>query len=142
MKVEAYQRKAHFYETDQMGIVHHSNYIRWFEECRVDYMEKIGYPYEKVEAKGISLAVLSVECTYKSMVRFGEPVAISMFISALSHSRMSIVYQVVDPKNGALLCSGKSSHCFYHNEQERPVALGKYAPDLYATLQEYLEEGR
>ena len=40
--MEAYKRKVHYYETDQMGIVHHSNYIRWFEEARIDFLEKIG----------------------------------------------------------------------------------------------------
>lgn len=41
-----YQHKVQYYETDQMGIVHHSNYIRWFEEARTDYMEKMGMGYD------------------------------------------------------------------------------------------------
>ena len=49
-KREGYQRKVQYYETDQMGIVHHSNYIRWFEEARIDLMEQMGLGYEKMES--------------------------------------------------------------------------------------------
>ena len=49
---KAYQHKVQYYETDQMGIVHHSNYIRWFEEARTDYMERLGIGYEKMEEQG------------------------------------------------------------------------------------------
>ena len=53
MKIHSYQHKVQYYETDQMGMVHHSNYIRWFEEARVDYLEQIGLPYHMIEAGGI-----------------------------------------------------------------------------------------
>ena len=48
-----YVRRANYYETDKMGIIHHSNYIRWFEEARLHYMEEMGWPFTKVEAMGI-----------------------------------------------------------------------------------------
>ena len=55
MKIKPYERNAKYYETDQMGIIHHSNYIRWFEEARVDAMEQAGIPYDKMEEMGIIL---------------------------------------------------------------------------------------
>lgn len=48
-----YVRKVQYYETDRMGIVHHSNYIRWMEEARTDVLEQIGLPYDKIERAGI-----------------------------------------------------------------------------------------
>lgn len=48
-----YSRRVHYYETDQMGIVHHSNYIRWFEEARTAYMDQNGIGYADVEAQGV-----------------------------------------------------------------------------------------
>ena len=45
-----YVRKVQYYETDRMGIVHHSNYIRWMEEARTDVLEQIGLPYDKIES--------------------------------------------------------------------------------------------
>ena len=53
-----FERTAKYYETDQMGIVHHSNYIRWFEEARIDLMDQLGLPYRKMEErKGLVLAL-------------------------------------------------------------------------------------
>ncbi len=72
MRWQPYQHKVQYYETDGMGIVHHSNYIRWFEEARVDFLAQIGMPFEQVEARGIVSPVLRVSCEYKTMARFGE----------------------------------------------------------------------
>ena len=65
IQIKPYLRKVHFYETDQMGIVHHSNYIRWLEESRIDFMEQIGYGYTRVSGLGIDFAVLGVNVDYK-----------------------------------------------------------------------------
>ena len=53
-----FERKANYYETDQMGIVHHSNYIRWFEEARLEMLRAMGLPYKKMEDNGILIPVL------------------------------------------------------------------------------------
>ena len=69
--MEIYRHKTQYYETDQMGIVHHSNYIRWFEEARTDFLEKLGMGYDRMEAEVIISPVLSVSCEYKTMTYFG-----------------------------------------------------------------------
>ena len=56
--MEAYTHKVLYYETDQMGIVNHSNYIRWFEEARTDFMEQLGMGYAEMEKEGIVSPVL------------------------------------------------------------------------------------
>ena len=56
MEWKPYLHQVHYYETDQMAIVHHSNYIRWFEEARCDFMDQIGVSYQSVEARGILFA--------------------------------------------------------------------------------------
>ena len=76
-KVNAYQHKAQYYETDQMGCVHHSNYIRWFEEARTDLLEQLGFSYGHMEELGILCPVLEVHVEYKDLIQFG------MFIIAL-----------------------------------------------------------
>ena len=57
-----YDHKVQYYETDGMGIVHHSNYIRWFEEARVDLLEQLGFGYDRIEEAGYSGPVLEVSC--------------------------------------------------------------------------------
>ena len=76
MKFKLYEHKVQYYETDCMGIVHHSNYIRWFEEARTNLLEQIGIGYDKMEQMGIVSPVVSVCCDYKTMARFGETVKI------------------------------------------------------------------
>jgi len=124
-------RKPNYYETDQMGIIHHSNYIRWFEEARVNYMEQIGFGYEQAIESGIDFAVLSVQCAYKSMVRFGDTVQISVSISELSKTRLTICYQITDATTGELRTSGTTSHCYYDGNKKRPVSLKAALPELY-----------
>ena len=51
--MESYKHKVNYYETDKMGITHHSNYIRFMEEARVYFLEQIGWGYDKFEEKGI-----------------------------------------------------------------------------------------
>ena len=49
MEIVPYEHKVQYYETDQMGIVHHSNYIRWFEEARVDFLDQVDMSYARME---------------------------------------------------------------------------------------------
>ena len=65
-----YRHKVQYYETDKMGITHHSNYIRWMEEARVDFLEKEGWPYQRFEEEGLISPVISVECRYKKPTTF------------------------------------------------------------------------
>lgn len=53
MIIKPYSRKTHYYETDQMGIIHHANYIHWMEEARVDFMDQIGFSYDRAVSTGI-----------------------------------------------------------------------------------------
>lgn len=87
-----YIHQAQYYETDQMGIIHHSNYIRWMEEARIAYMDELGFPYRKVEESGIMSPVLSVQCDYKSMTRFGDRVAVEVRLASFKGVKYSISY--------------------------------------------------
>ncbi|MDL2273536.1 acyl-CoA thioesterase [Oscillospiraceae bacterium OttesenSCG-928-G22] len=130
MNITPYIRKPHFYETDQMGVIYHGNYIRWFEEARVDFMDKMGFGYDRAEALGISFAVLHVSCDYKSMVRFGDTVQIETRITAFSAARMTVSYRITDAVTGELRTTGESRHCYVHREKG-PISLKKHMPELY-----------
>ena len=136
MELKPYLRKAQYHETDQMGIIHHANYIRWFEEARVDFLEQLGFGYERSVASGIDFAVTGVTCEYKSMTRFGESVAIGLSIAELGAARMTIRYEVKDAATGVLRAVGTSGHCYFDNAKKRPVSLKKALPELYKLLEE------
>lgn len=140
MQWEPYLHKAQYYETDGMGIIHHSNYIRWFEEARVDFLAQIGMPFEQVEARGIVSPVIRVVCEYKTMARFGETVRIRVRVTGYTGAKLFLAYRVEDAATGALRCTGESSHCFLCGE--RPVSLRRAAPDYDAILRSLpLESG-
>lgn len=128
--MKEYLHQVQYYETDQMKIVHHSNYIRWFEEARIDYLNQVGLTYFKLEEMGIISPVLEVTCEYKVMTRFGETVKIIPIMETFTGVKFSVSYQVIDSVTGELKALGKSKHCFI-NEQGYPIHLKKTHPDIY-----------
>ncbi|MGG5314979.1 acyl-CoA thioesterase [Enterococcus sp. AZ072] len=132
-----YTRKPFYYETDKMGIIHHSNYIRWFEEARVDLLEFAGYPFERIEREGIIVPVLGVSSTYKEMVRFGDEVLIHPIISKYTGTRLNFEYQVINLATETITTLGTSEHCFMSSESNRLVHLKRQHPTLHQLFMEY-----
>jgi acyl-CoA thioester hydrolase len=137
--ITPYIREAKYYETDQMGIIHHSNYIRWFEEARMDFMEQMGFPYKKMEEYGILSPVLGVSCEYHAAVRFGEKVSITCRLCSFNGIKMKISYEIRNLETGELHTTGESSHCFVTKEL-KPLSLKKSLPEVYALFSEYVEK--
>ncbi|MFV0560200.1 MAG: acyl-CoA thioesterase [Enterococcus sp.] len=132
-----YIRKPFYYETDQMGIIHHSNYIRWFEEARTDLLEYLGFPYTKIEEIGLIIPVLEVSCTYKQMIHYGDTVRIDLFIEKYTGTRLDFRYEIHAPETNDLLTIGTSKHCFLTKESNRLVKLAKVNSELDALFTEY-----
>ncbi|MBQ9686175.1 MAG: acyl-CoA thioesterase [Oscillospiraceae bacterium] len=128
--METYIRKINYYETDQMGCVHHSNYIRYFEEARTWFMEQAGYPYSRVEREGVISPVVSVSCQYKHPVHYGETVAIRTRLTGMTRVRFFFRYEVVDAETGQLRATGESEHC-YLDRDGRIVSMQKVNPAFY-----------
>ncbi len=138
MNIKPYVRKAQYYETDQMGIIHHANYIHWMEEARVDFMEQVGFGYDRAVKEGIDFALLGLSCEYKSMVSFGDTVNIEVSISALTVTKMTVHYQITDAVTGKLRTTGESTHCYFDSNRKRPVSLKKVLPELYDLFASYV----
>lgn len=134
-----YEHKVQYYETDQMGIVHHSNYIRWFEEARTDLMDQLGFGYEKMEEIGIIIPVLSAEALYKTMTHFADVVQIEAKITEYNGIRLALSYVVSDKKTGVVRCTGKTSHCFL-NKAGKPLSLKRSFPELHNMFDQALNK--
>lgn len=132
-----YEHKVQYYETDQMKIVHHSNYIRWFEEARTAYLEEGGFGYANMEKDGIISPVLEVTAKYISMTRFGDTVLIEPRVEKYNGVRLEVSYEIKDKKTGELRCTGLSKHCFL-DDTGHPVRLNKKNPDADNMFQEFL----
>ncbi len=129
--MEAYIRKVQYHETDKMGVAHHSNFIKWMEEARVDFLDKIGYGYVKLEADGIISPVLTVECEYKKPLHFGDEFEVLPEILEFKGIRLVIGYTFTSA--GETVAQGKTSHCFLTPEG-RPIALKRQVPEFDAVL--------
>lgn len=139
MEAVIYEREVHYYETDRMDCVHHSNYIRWFEEARIHLMRVCGFSYEGLEASGTVSPVLHAEADYRTMARFGETVLIHTKVESYTGTRIAFSYEVRDKATGVLRCRGNTAHCFL-NRAGRPVSLKKADPAYDAKVRETLGE--
>lgn len=136
---EVFERRINYYETDRMGIVHHSNYIRYLEEARCEFLKCIGFPYDKLEEMGIMIPVLGVNCTYKHSVTFEDIIQINVFVKEFSGVKFTVGYHVTDKKNGNIVIQAETKHCFTNTEL-KPIALKKYYPEFAEKLNKLKEE--
>ena len=125
-----FERTALYYETDQMAIVHHSNYIRWFEEARIAYMKDKGLPYSRMEELGVMIPVMGVDCKYGKPVKFEQTVLIYLKITEFSGAKLEIEYEVRDKITGDIHVTGHSKHCFVKADTFRPIRLKKDHPEM------------
>ncbi len=102
--------RVRFFETDQMGVVHHAAYITWFEEGRSAFTRAIGYPYSQMEADGLSLAVAEVMARYHRPARYDDEVIVATCLTGLLSRGMNFSYQVRRAADGELLVSGSTRH--------------------------------
>jgi acyl-CoA thioester hydrolase len=102
--------RVRYHETDAMGIVHHTAYIAWFEEGRSAFTRAIGYPYARMEADGVSLAVAEVAARYHLPARYDEEVLVATTLTQLRSRGIHFAYEVRRAADGALLVTGSTQH--------------------------------
>ncbi|MBQ9658596.1 MAG: acyl-CoA thioesterase [Clostridia bacterium] len=124
-----FERKINYYETDRMGVVHHSNYIRFLEEARCAWLEHLNMPFSLLEEKGITIPVLGVNCKYKYHVTFGDTIIIKLFEKKYNGVRLTMGYEVTEKETGKLVLTAETEHCFT-NKDLRPVNLKKAEPEF------------
>lgn len=135
-----YDRVVKYYETDRMGVVHHSNYIRWFEEARVEFMRDIGLPYSHMEDEGIMVPVVTVECKYKNPVTFDDEVIVNTRVRKFNGIVIELEYEVVRADDGSIVVTGASSHCFVDAKTFKPLNLKRERADMYDKFLKAMED--
>lgn len=138
-KVSVFMRSVNYYETDRMGIVHHSNYIRYFEEARLDMLANLHMDYPTIEAGGIMIPVTFVDCQYLKPLRYGDEMKIESKLTKYNGIKMEVSYQIYNNKTGELCTTGKSGHCFLYPDM-KPVRMKKDFLELYQSLKACVEE--
>ena len=110
-----------YYETDQMAIVHHSNYIRYFECARTEMLIALDYPIEAIEADGVVMPVVSVTCKYKHSAKMGDVLRVVCMIDKVPLAKLPIREEVYN-QDGVLCAEGVVTIGFLDKVTGRPVA--------------------
>lgn len=134
-----YRHHANYYETDQMGIIHHSNYIRWMEEARIHAMDEMGFGYRQMEELGIVSPVLSVQCEYKNMVHFDDTVLIHVWIKEYNGIKLTLGYRMTNEATGQICTIAESSHCFL-DQNGKLTSLKKSCPECHTAFLKWKEQ--
>lgn len=122
--------EVRYYETDQMGIVHHSNYIRYFECGRGKMMDDLGLPVSKFEEFGFVMPVSSVSCKYKTPAKLGDKLRIVSRVEKEPMARVEVFTQIFN-QNGDLVCEGEVVLGFLNKDTRRPTRAPKEFVDAF-----------
>ena len=138
-KTYTYYRKAQYHETDQMGIIHHSNYVKWMEEARIGYMSRMGFSYKKVEELGVISPVVEISVAYRKQVFFDDEIRIRVGIKQnngiirvgikqYNGISLEFNYEFFNASRNEICTTAYSRHCFL--KDGKLIALKKELPEL------------
>ena len=103
--------RVRYAETDQMGVVYHSNYFVWFEVGRVELLRQLGFTYREMESQDdCVIAVVDARCRYKSPARYDDEIVIRTHLKNIRESLIHFGYEAVRAPDGALLAEGETTH--------------------------------
>jgi acyl-CoA thioester hydrolase len=129
--------RARYAETDQMGVVHHANYLIWMEVARVDYCRAAGFSYRDLESDhGILLVVTEAGCRYRSPARYDDEIEIATRLTRANHRAVTFEYEMCsvppdsDSDKARRIASGTTSHIFL-NRGMRPTTLPEQFRGLF-----------
>ncbi|MDR6552927.1 thioesterase family protein [Paenibacillus qinlingensis] len=131
-----HQLRVRYQETDQMGVVYHANYLTWFEIGRTELIRSLGYPYSRIEEKGLLLPVTEADLKFKKPARYDDLVGIYTQVIQTSSIRLQFAYEIRrihDDLTEELLVTGTTSHVWV-NPSWRPVRIEKEAPELWQLI--------
>lgn len=126
-------------DTDAMGIVYHTNYIKWFEIGRNEYLREKCYSYSRMEEKGIWLPVVAVTCEYKSPGKYDDILLIRTWIKELKAATILMSYEILRKETGELLVTGTTKHGITSPDL-KPIRLKKVNPEMYEKLMADVED--
>ena len=106
------KHKVNFYDTDAMAVVHHSNYIRWFEIGRVEFLREAGITLGELMDDGYLFPIVDVSAKYLNPAYFDDQLIIETIPTALTKAKMAFDYRILREKDGILLVTGHTQNVF------------------------------
>ena len=133
------KHRVNFYDTDAMGVVHHANYIRWFEIGRVEYLRSLGITLDDLMADGYVFPITEIHAKYVSPGHFDEVLRIETRATALTKVKMAFDYRIICDSNDTVLVEGHSQNVFTSMETGHIVKL---PPKYYERMEQAMEQER
>jgi acyl-CoA thioester hydrolase len=126
--------RVRYAETDQMGVVYHSNYLIWFEVGRVELIRQLGLNYRQMEEEGCGIAVVDVHARYKAPARYDDELVIETRLLAARGAVVRFGYRILRVPDGLLLCEGETMHVVVGMDMKKRSLPAKYAERFAAHL--------
>jgi len=103
--------RVRYSETDQMGVVYHSNYFVWFEVGRVELLRELGFSYRDMEQNDrCFIAVVDARCRYKAPARYDDEVIVRTHLKNVRESLVHFGYELIRSSDSTLLAEGETTH--------------------------------
>jgi acyl-CoA thioester hydrolase len=119
--------RVRYAETDQMGVVYHSNFVVWFEVGRVELLRQLGFRYRDMERNDdCHIAVVDVRCRYKAPARYDDEIVIRTELKNVRESLLHFGYEISRVEDGTLLAEGETTHIVVNRNFERTSLPEKY----------------
>jgi acyl-CoA thioester hydrolase len=127
--------RVRYAETDQMGVVYHSNYLIWFEVGRVEFIRQLGLDYKRMEEEeGCGISVVDVHARYRVPARYDDELVIETRLLAARGPVIRFGYRILRVADGALLCEGETMHVCVGRDMKKRSLPQKYAEHFVAHL--------
>jgi len=123
--------EVRYYETDLMGIVHHSNYIRYFECGRHVALVNLNLPIQEIERRGIMMPVVNVTCNYKYPAKQGDWLRIVSTVKEPPRVKI-VIDTVIYNEEEVVVCTGSVTLGFINSETRRPVRVPGFVAEVFA----------
>ena len=125
--------RVRYSETDQMGFVHHSNYLKYFEMARIEWLNSIGYSYKKLEEEGIVMPVLTADLKFKKPCFFDDLLTVHLFINEIPKTRIFFKYMITNQLKNKV-AYGNTSLAFLDTKKRIPIRCPKIFIDSIQSL--------
>lgn len=127
--------KVRYGETDQMGVVHHSNYLRYFEVARLEWLTQLGVSYNSMEEQGVMMPVISAHIDYKSPAKFEDELRVFIQLEQVPLVKMIFNYQVFN-QHDDLVCLASTKLAFMNASNRRPIRCPETFKAVFAAVVE------
>ena len=119
-----------YYETDQMGFVHHSNYLRYFELARIEWISSLGFSYQKMEERGYLMPVINANIEFKRPLTFGNSFRVKIQSKETPKVKFELIYEIILDKD-IIIARGSTILAFLSSHNLKPVRCPKFFSDLF-----------